>query len=409
MSSGLVLSGGGARGAYEAGLLAGMFDVLGLKAGDRAPFDLFAGTSVGAINATYLAAHADRGDMAIEGLIDIWEGLSLRRHLKVDTLRFLGLRDKLPFARRDGTIGRSLLDPKPIYKIVEDGVPWDRLHHNIKSGRVKGLLVTALHIASGTTHIFTELSPDTTFAPSLDPVREAVPGPIGSKHVLASCALPLVFPSFAIDGAYYCDGGLRFNTPLAPAIRAGADRLVVVPLIRTSAAVQEEAKRETIRRKSDSPGSKAQSEELYPSPFFLLGKLLNALILDPISYDLKVLERFNMLMNTLDAALTKEEKDRLDAALHDMRGAPYRVVKTLSFHPSMDLGRLAGEYLEKRTERAGFIVEALIQRSALLRETYEADLVSFLLFDGEYSRKLVEAGRKDAEARADDIRTFFGH
>ena len=188
MTMGLVLSGGGARGAYEAGLLAGMFDVLGLGPRDTAPFQLFAGTSVGAINAAYLAAHADRGDMAIAGLIDIWQGLSLRRHLKVDTLRFLGLRDKLPFARRDGTMGRSLLDPKPIYNIVEDGIPWDRLHRNVKAGRVRGLLVTALHIATGVTHIFTELSPDTEFSPSLDPLREPIPGLISSHHVLASCA-----------------------------------------------------------------------------------------------------------------------------------------------------------------------------------------------------------------------------
>lgn len=406
MTMGLVLSGGGARGAYEAGLLAGMFEVLKLKPEDAAPFQIFAGTSVGAINAAYLAAHADRGDLAISGLVDIWEGLSLRRHLKVDTLRFLGLRDRLPFARNDGTMGRSLLDPRPIYDIVEGCIPWDRLHRNVKSGRVSGLLVTALHIATGTTHIFSELSPNTEFAPSKDPLRKAVPGPISSKHVIASCALPLVFPAFAIHGSYYCDGGLRFNTPLAPAIRAGAERLVVVPLIRPFS--RDDAEGETIRRNSDTPNTGAPvSEELYPSPFFLLGKLLNALILDPISYDLKVLERFNMLMGTLDQALTDDEKARLDQLLIETRGAPYRAVETLAFHPSMDLGRIAGEYLEKRTVKAGFIVEQLLQRSALLRETYEADLVSFLLFDGEYSRRLVEAGRKDAEDRADDIRRFF--
>ena len=180
--------------------------------------------------------------------------------------------------------------------------------------------------------------------------------------------------------------------------------MVVVPLIRP---FTQEGRRERVRRHSEPAPRDPHAQELYPSPFFLLGKLLNALILDPISYDLKVLERFNMLMKTLGEALTNDEKARLDDALVRMRGAPYRMIDTLSFHPTMDLGRLAGEYLEHRTEKAGFIVEQLLQRSALLQQTYEADLVSFLLFDGEYSRRLVEAGRRDAELRADGIRAFF--
>ncbi len=387
---GLVLSGGGARGAYEAGLIAGIIDVLGVREQDAPPFQIYAGTSVGGINAAYLAAHADRGDLGIEGLIDIWQGLSLRRHLKLDTLRFFGLRDRLPFAREEGRMGRSLLDPKPIETIVRDSIPWDRLHHNAASEHLRGIVVTALHIASGRTHMFAELAPGWRYRPSLDPMRTAVCGPLGPDHVLASASLPLVFPSVAIDGAYFCDGGLRFNTPLSPAIRCGADKLVVVPLIRAE------------------PVERMEREELYPSPFFLLGKLLNALILDPITYDLKVLERFNALATTLDETLDREEWQRVERVLLEARGAGYRRIDTLSFHPSADLGMAAGEFLaEQQPSTGGWIADLLLQRATALRDSYEADLVSFLLFDGRYAERLVSFGRADAEARADDIRAFF--
>ena len=119
MKTGLVMSGGGARGAYEAGLVAGLVEVLGLRPSDPAPFHIYAGTSVGAINAAYLAAHADRGDLAIDGLIDAWTGLSLRRHLKVDTLRFLGLRDRLPFARESGCSAALCSIPSPSTRSCE--------------------------------------------------------------------------------------------------------------------------------------------------------------------------------------------------------------------------------------------------------------------------------------------------
>ena len=389
MKTGLVLSGGGARGAYEAGLVAGLVDVLGLRPDQPPPFEIYAGTSVGAINAAYLAAHSDRGDLAVEGLVSAWTQLTLREHLRVDALRFLGLRDRLSFARDEGLFGRSLLDPKPIYRVIRESIPWDRLHHNVRRGRVKALVVPALHIASGRTHLFTELAPGEAFRPSKAQARQPICGEITSEHVLASSSLPLIFPACAIDGVYYCDGGLRFNTPLSSAIRSGADRLVVVPLLRSG------------------PSSDTVRKEISPSPVFLLGKLLNALLLDPIAYDLKVLERFNSLIATLDSTLAIADRARIDAVIQEARGAPYRRIDTLAFHPTQDLGRAAGDFLSARKHDAGFLTDRLLNRAAALRETYEADLVSFLLFDGRFATQLIELGRRDAEARAAEIREFF--
>ena len=389
MRVGLVLSGGGARGAYEAGLMAGLVDVLGLKPSDRSPFEIYAGTSVGAINAAYLAGHADRGDHAIDGLLRAWTELSLRQHLKVDTLRFLGLRDRWPLGQNDGLLGRSLLDPKPIYRVIRENIPWDRLHRNVRRGVVKSLVVPALHISSGRTHLFAELAPGETFRPSKAQGRQAICGEITSEHVLASSSLPLIFPACAINGVYYCDGGLRLNTPLASAIRSGADRMVVVPLLKAG-----------VRHATT-------SEEVYPNPFFLLGKLLNALLLDPIAYDLKVLERFNSLIETLDATLSREQRAEFDSVVTASRGAPYRRIETLAFHPTEDLGRAAGDFLAARNHDAGFVADRLLRKAAVLRETYEADLVSFLLFDGRFAKQLIDLGRRDAELRASEIRSFF--
>jgi NTE family protein len=393
MSIALVLSGGGARGAYEVGVVAGIVDVLGLRPSDPAPFQLFTGTSVGAINAAYLAAHADRGDMEIEGLVESWTTLSLEKHVKLDVLRLMGVRDIgwIRKLRRDtSTFGRSFLDPSPLFEVVNRGVKWDRLHENVRTGKTQGLVVTALHIASGRTHMFAELAPGRVFQPSPDPRRIAIDGPITREHVFASAAIPLVFPAHRIEGAYYCDGGLRFNTPLSPALRSGADKLVVIRLLRGT------------------PGDLPSREELYPNPFFLTGKLLAALLLDPIDYDLKILERTNALMETLEETLDADELNRCHEVLEKQRGVSYRRVEALAFRPSADLGVLAGDFLaEQDRVRASPLTEFIVRRAAMLSETHEADLVSFLLFDGGFAERLVEAGRRDARARAADIRAFF--
>lgn len=393
MTIALVLSGGGARGAYEVGLVAGIVEVLGLGPNDPPPFTLFTGTSVGAINAAYLAAHADRGDMEIGGLIDSWTSLSLETHVKLDVLRLMGVRDIgwLRKLRRDkSSLGRSFLDPTPLHEVVDRGVPWARLHENIRSGKVQGLVVTALHIASGRTHMFAELAPGRVFQPSPDPRRIGVSEPITRDHVFASAAIPLVFPAHRLDNAYYCDGGLRFNTPLSPALRSGADKLVVIRLLRGT------------------PGDLPSREELYPNPFFLTGKLLAALLLDPIDYDLKILERTNVLMETLEATLAPHELERFHDVLEKQRGVSYRRVEALAFRPSADLGVLAGDFLaEQDRTRASPLTEFVVRRAAMLSETHEADLVSFLLYDGGFAERLVEVGRRDARSRGEDIRRFF--
>ena len=387
-TTGIVLGGGGARGAYEAGVIAGITDVLGAArppADARTLFDVVCGTSVGAINAAWVAAHADRPDHHSEGLLHHWLTLELSKHLRLDPVGMIMGRPD-PLHPDPKTTGRALLNARALETLVEDGVPWTRLRRNIDEGRLKGLVVTALHVSTGTTTLFTDLAPGVDYAESKARRRRAVRDQIRADHVLASAAIPLIFPARRIDQGYYADGGVRFNTPVAPALRLGVDRLVVIPLLAE-------------------PEPRPFMEESYPGPLFLAGKVLDALLLDPIGYDLQVLERFNRLLERLDEFLSARERTEFDQVLTDERGAPYRRVQTLVFRPSQDLGRLAREHAKGMKHRG--VRGRLVSHLAEMGGSFDADLLSFVLFDAAYARKLVDIGRADVRARAAEVREFF--
>jgi len=392
-----VLSGGGARGAYEAGVVAGIMEVLKPK---RAPFDVLCGTSVGALNAAYLASHAHVPDMNAPGLISQWQALDLNRHLKLDMWGVLGRKRKLPklplTAADDhgpSFIGRSILNTGAIDELVEHAVLWDQLRENVRSGLVRALIVAALHITTGKTTLFAEMSGGATYKSTRDPNRTPRVGPICAEHVLASAAIPLLFPARRVGTEYYCDGGVRYNTPIAPAIRAGAERLVVISLL--SDAPDE---------LDDTPLERRLAA--YESPIFLIGKVLNALLLDPLNYDLQILDRFNRLITTLEHALTPEEMMRVNTMLEDNRGVAYRKVDTLVFRPSKDIGRMART--RSKAIKSSMFSSWLLARTATLGTFWESDLLSFILFDKDFAHELIQLGRDDTVARAADIRRFFG-
>lgn len=384
--TGVVLSGGGARGAYEAGVIAGIVDILAGQRRNRAPFSIFTGTSVGAINATWLAAHADRPDMNVSGLLERWRSLELREHLRISPMRFL-----LP-SRAGERLGRSFIDPRALEDLVQTHIPFQRLHDNIDKGIVEALVIAALNIASTKTTMFAEVAPTARFIPSRDPRRQGSLTQIDCGHVLASAAIPLVFPARRIGSEHYCDGGIRFNTPLAPAIRSGADRLVVV-----SALHREEA--------DDDEGKRRRRTAAYPSPLFILGKVLNALLLDPINYDLGVMRRFNKLWGVLEETLTTEEMRRVSDVLEDTRGVAYRRLETLVFHPSEDIGDITTRHAKRLGAKS--LPSMLVAVSARLRAQFESDLLSFILFDGDFAQELISLGLHDAQQRTDEILSFF--
>jgi NTE family protein len=142
----------------------------------------------------------------------------------------------------------------------------------------------------------------------------------------------------------------------------------------------------------------------------LLGKLLNALLLDPVAYDLRVLDRLNQLMEALEGALSDEEMARVNQVLIGARGATYRRLRTLVFTPSEDLGQLAGSYVRNSLKATDLnpIVRYGLRRAAKEAPVQEADWASYLLFDGGFARQLIEIGRRDAHGKAEEVKRFFG-
>ncbi|MEE2787469.1 MAG: patatin-like phospholipase family protein [Myxococcota bacterium] len=392
---GLVLSGGGARGAYEVGLLAGLVDVLGLTPEDRPPFQVFTGTSVGAINASFLAANAHRGDLGTKQLVQAWRQLSLEAHLRLDLFgvgRFS--RSLRPWkSGPDPTLGRAMFDASGLESFVTEQIDWQRLEANLAHGHLDALVISALRIYDGQRTLFASLSPQGRFEASRDPRRNAVEVSVNAEHVIASAALPFLFPLRRIDGHWYCDGGLRSSTPIAPAIRSGADRLVVVSLAHNEPGPLEPPPRYAP----------------YPGPVLLLGKLLNAMFLDPVNYDLHVLRRLNRIIGVLDDTLTAKSRARFDTVTSEVRGQTYRAIETLVFHPSVDLGALAGVHLRDQggVHQLGRLGSWFLRRAAKAEASWEVDLASYILFDGGFAERLIEVGRSDAWARADEIRAFF--
>jgi NTE family protein len=398
-----VLSGGGARGAFQVGVVRGILDVLADSGMRYAPFNVLCGTSVGAINASYMASRAEIPDLAIDGLVEAWKSLKLVDHLRVN-LRGLfgaGLLGAAAALERDDDApestapvpARALLDALPLADLVQKQVAFDQLHQNVARGVVHALVITALEIASGRTTLFIEAPPQVAFPPSRDPRRNIRREPIGLQHVLASAALPLVFPPRRIHGEAYCDGGVRFNTPIAPAIRAGADRIVVISLL------------------SESPTAEVQEipievrEASYKNPVFLMGKVLNALLLDPTHYDLQVLERFNQMIETMESVLTPTQLAAFHQVVQQGRNMNYRKLRTLVFRPSLDIGEIALEYARQmRPEGLG---GRLLRRLAHQKSAWQSDLISFLCFDGGYAEQLIALGRRQALARADEVLEFF--
>jgi NTE family protein len=387
------------RGAYEVGIVAGIAEVMDTEPGSHALFDIFAGTSVGAINAAYFAANADSHDHRVERLVDTWQSLRLDDHARVRPLGLAPLPEAFKRWTKSTVLGKSLLDTRAIEVMVRRTIDWERMHRNVDAGIVRAVMVAALHVVSGRTTVFTEGAPGVRIENTRDERRVSAFERITADHVLASAAIPLLFPTRKLGGHYYCDGGLRFNTPIAPAIRAGAERLVVVS-VRHARSVREVAAVEE--------ADHAEMQNL--SPVFLVGKLLNALLLDPVQYDLQVLDRVNQMMEVLEETLSPEDLERFHLVWVRHRGMSYRRIKTLTFTPSRDLGRLAAEYIRSslKLKSLSTIARYLLERASRDSPEAEADWASYMLFDGGFAHELIEIGRADARARADEIREFFG-
>jgi NTE family protein len=393
-----VLAGGAARGAYEVGVVRYIEAEIARALGRDIELPILCGTSVGAINICGLAAFADEPRSRAIRLEHHWENLRIGDILKLDrgeiftTIRsVLGMSIGPEAARRGGVV-----DPAGLIALLTAAIPFPRIAEHLKSGRLRALSVSATQVSTGRTIVFVQRD-----SPGLPPwssdatiIPHAVE--ISIEHALASAALPLIFPAVKIAGEYYVDGGLRQNVPLSPARRLGADGLVVVN------------PRHIPGREPPAEIERGREAAL-PSPVFLLGKALNALMLDRIDNDI---DRLNRINDILDAGCRRFGPGFIDELNREMGHPAGRGVKPLRavlIRASRDIGQLCAEYVRSKTfeRRVGGVLLRVLRRLAEGESQREADLLSYLLFDGEFAKILIALGRDDAKARHDELCEFF--
>lgn len=397
----LVLSGGGARGAYEAGVLRYIRGELAEALGAQPRLDLLCGTSIGAVNACFLAALAHRPEDQGEALVDVWRSLKLEEVFHWSALRLAAL-PLYVWRQMRATKLRQLswrisdfLWPEALSRVVEGRVDWDRLHLNVREGHLDALTVTATDLGTGRAVVFVETRGPLP-AWSRDPVIEARASEIRPEHALASSAIPLLFRPVRIEGSWFVDGSVRQNVPLAPAIRLGADRVLVVAL------------RQQARSAPPERGDGAEP----PTTAAQLGRILNAMLLDRTDYDLERLRKINAFVAQGRRAFGPGFAESLAAIPDDGISAPMREVRDLVIRPSRDIGLLAREHAERRVRRLrrGTLASRLLRRAASdagAAQDGAADLASYLLFDREYADELIALGWYDARSMRSELLEFF--
>lgn len=368
---GLVMGGGGARAAYQVGFLrcvAQRFPEL------RLPY--ITGVSAGALNAALLGSHHGSFLQAVEELSQLWGNLSADQVFRVDprsiamnSFRWLTKLGGGGHAR--GQV-RGLMDTQPLRKHLTEALhaidgELTGIGANLERGRLRGLAISTTSYSTGQSVTWFQ-GPE--IEPWSRPHRITKSTTITVEHIMASAALPLLFPAVKLGPHWYGDGGIRLTAPLSPVLHLGARRVMAIST--RYARSPQEAEVSAI------PG--------YPPPAQVGGVLLNAVFLDQLDNDALRLERLNNLLELLP----EEQRHGL------------RPIKLLVLRPSQDLGKLAGRFEAQLPRSLRFMTRGLGTK-----ETESPDVLSLILFQPDYLRALMEIGEADAMERADEIEAFL--
>lgn len=400
----IVLSGGGARGAYEAGVLRYIVEELPADLGHPVRFDVICGTSVGAINSAWLAATIDDPAFCVQRLWYLWRTLEFSNVMRPafgsmwNMARSLfGMETAEPDAENPHHGG--VLHADFFRHLIEGELPIDNIQRNLERGLIDALTVSTTNIVTGQTTVFAQTARREMPPWTRDPRRIAIGGPITADKILASAAIPFVFPPVKIGNHWFCDGGLRQNTPLSPALRMDANRVLVISLLTDA--------RQPIPNPFDT--SPDAVEHAFPAPAVMLGKLLDAVLLDPIDYDLSVLKRINGILRHGEELIDGTSfRGALNEVVQSYRGQAYHIVEPLLLRPSQDLGKIAQDFAAQVPDSFwGSRLMAAICAPAADRAYGDNDLMSYLLFDGGYTGQLLDMGYQDAEKVHGELLTFF--
>jgi NTE family protein len=375
---GLVLTGGGARAAYQAGALRALAEIL---PSGGSPFQTLAGISAGAVNAAALGGATSGFPEAADRLVDLWMKLSPDRVYRTDTRRMIGIGGRwMRDLSAGGLFPRSrinfLLDASPLRDFLHETLPLLQLRQALAAGELRGFAVTATSYATNVAVTFFDGAPD--IDPWVRATRVGVREPIRLDHVMASAAIPIFFPPVRIRRTWYGDGSVRMTAPLSPAIHMGAERLLVIGVRRWRSPDEM------------SPGGRpVRKESLAPSE--IAGTLLNAVFLESIEADVERLEAVNRMVDLVPVA----ERAKLP---HHVR-----VIPTLVLRPSRDLAQLAGDQYRRFPRILRYLFSGIGARGE-----NGSDLLSYLAFEPVYVKRLIELGYEDTLARRRELELFFG-
>jgi NTE family protein len=374
---GLVLTGGGARAAYQVGAVRALAEIVGPG---PLPFDVLSGISAGAINSVVLATGAEDFRRASARLSATWAALTPDRVFRTGTLRLAGIGTQwIRTLSVGGLLGQGginyLLDSAPLRHLIENEIPIGRMRRHLRSGQLRGIAVSATNYHTGAGVTFFEAAAEVE--PWTRSTRVGIRSRIGVEHVMASAAIPVFFPPVAIGGSFFGDGCVRMHFPMSPAIHLGADRIVAIS-----------------QRYLPPPSDTAEREKRVKTDTLPLseiaGVLLNAVFLDSLDSDVERLERINRILALIPG-------DKHEAGEIDMRPIPALVLR-----PSQDLGRLAAD----EYERFPAMLRYLLRGIGATGHAGE-DLLSYLAFEPIYVKRVMDLGHADTLARRDEIEEFF--
>lgn len=367
----LVLTGGGARAAYQVGVLAAIRELRGRRAGN--PFPILCGTSAGGINATALAVYAADFNAAVRRLLWIWRNFHVDQVYRTDPAALFGTGLRWGGALTLGwairQTPRSLLDNAPLRRLLGRVLDFPAIGRNIDAGHLYALSVTASGYTSGESLAFFEAAPEVQSWRRTQ--RVGMRARIGVEHLLATSALPFVFPAVKINREYFGDGSMRQLAPISPAIHLGADRILVIGAGRLA----EEGRQRT---------------ETYPSLAQIAGHALSSIFLDTLAVNIERLDRINATVGGLSAAQREAAGIRL------------RPIETLVISPSQRLDAIAGRH---RRSLPPLLRTLLSGVGAMRREG--STLLSYLLFEPGFTRSLIELGYCDTLARRGEVTDFL--
>jgi NTE family protein len=371
---GLVLSGGGARGAYQVGVLSAIFEI-SQNSGLPAKFNYLSGVSAGAINACALAAKCENFKEASENLNQLWGSITADQVFSTDSLTMgkIGLRwmSELSFGSFTGTTpGRSLLDTSPLRVLIENNIDFSNVDENIAKGHLSALVITALNYANSATVSFIQGRGPLAYWDKGRKRSETTK--ITSNHILASSAIPLLFPPVHVEGRFFGDGAVRNHAPCSPVIYLGAEKLMVIGVRRQAPTAHER---------------RGLSDASAPSVARVVNTLLNGALLDAVEQDIERLHRLNDYARML--------------TLEQSQAIKLRPLDYLFISPSEDIGEMA----VKLAHNLPRVVRYLINGLGSLEDASE--LISYLLFDSQFCTNLIEIGYKDGLARKEEIIDFL--